>query len=155
MKKLLAPALALLRGVNFYPPQDAGAVTTWMYGPLPAILWAPAVLASTAAGAVLAAGTINLVFNLIAIGATVALWPAELTRAQRLTAGLLAIVIWPFASFQYLQADNVAIALGLLATGCKEKTTEEKLADDLKKSAEKAGEAAKDAGNAVKDAVKK
>ena len=111
----LAPSLALLRGVNFYPPQDAGAVTTWMYGPLPAILWAPAVLASTAAGAVLAAGTINLVFNLIAIGATVALWPAELTRAQRLTAGLLAIVIWPFASFQYLQADNVAIALGLLA----------------------------------------
>ena len=59
-------------------------------------------------------------------------------------------------SFSKLSASLIAIlALGLLATGCKEKTTEEKLADDLKKSAEKAGEAAKDAGNAVKDAVKK
>jgi hypothetical protein len=55
-----------------------------------------------------------------------------------------------------LSASLIAIlALGLLATGCKEKTTEEKLAYELKKSAEKAGEAAKDAGNAVKDAVKK
>jgi hypothetical protein len=111
----LAPSLALLRGVSFYPPQDTGAVTTWMYGPLPAILWAPAALASTAKGAVLAAGTLNLAFNLIAIGATAAFWPARLSRTQRCVAGLLAIVIWPFASFQYLQADNVAIALGLLA----------------------------------------
>ena len=111
----LAPSLALLRGVSFYPPQDTGAVTTWMYGPLPTLLWAPAVLASTAKTAVLAAGTLNLAFNLIAIGATAALWPSRLTRAQRLAAGLLATVIWPFASFQYLQADNVAIALGLLA----------------------------------------
>jgi hypothetical protein len=112
----LAPSLALLRGVSFYPPQDAGSVTTWMYGPLPAILWAPAALASTAKGAVLAAGTLNVLFNLAAIGATVALWPSSLTRAQRLAAGLLATVIWPFASFQYLQADNVAIALGLIAS---------------------------------------
>ena len=111
----LAPSLALLRGVSFYPPQDAGAVTTWMYGPLPTLLWVPAVLASTAKGAVLAAGTLNLLFNLVAIGATAAFWPASLSRAQRFAAGLLAIVIWPFASFQYLQADNVAIALGLLA----------------------------------------
>ena len=44
-----------------------------------------------------------------------AFWPASLSRAQRFAAGLLAIVIWPFASFQYLQADNVAIAIGLLA----------------------------------------
>ena len=47
------------------------------------------------------------------------------------------------------------LALGVLATGCKEKTTEEKLADDLKKSAEKAGEAAKDAAKAVEGAIKK
>jgi hypothetical protein len=50
---------------------------------------------------------------------------------------------------------TTVLALGVITTGCKEKTTEEKLADDLKKSAEKAGDAAKDAGKAVEDAVKK
>jgi hypothetical protein len=109
----LAPSLALLRGIDFYPPQDSGIVTTWMYGPLPAILWTPAVLASSAIGALLAAGTINLVLTVAAIAATAAYWPGSATRGQRFAAGLLAILIWPYASFQYLQADNVAIALAL------------------------------------------
>jgi hypothetical protein len=111
----LAPSLALLRGVTFYPPADSGAVTTWIYGPLPVLLWSPAALAGSPAGALLAAGIINLVPTLAAIAATAAFWPGQANGPQRFAAGLLAIAIWPFASFQFLQADNPAIAFALFA----------------------------------------
>ncbi len=115
----LAPSLALARGVSFYPGLHSGAVTTWIYGPLPVLLWLPAALARTAAGAIEAAGAINLLITVAAVLAVCWMWPApEGTTAgwrERGVATVLALAIWPFAAFQYLQADNVAVALGLLA----------------------------------------
>ena len=114
----LAPSLALARGVSFYPGEHAGAVTTWIYGPLPILFWLPAALASTAAHALEIAGAINILGTVAAIAATCAWWPApagiSIGVRERLLAAALAVAVWPFASFQYLQADNLAIALGLL-----------------------------------------
>jgi hypothetical protein len=109
----LAPSLALLRGENFYPQADFGAVTTWIYGPLPVYLWSPAALAGSPAAALLAAGAINGFLTLAALIATIRWWPAPIDGRTRLAAGLIVVAIWPFAAFQYLQADNVAIALAL------------------------------------------
>lgn len=59
-------------------------------------------------------------------------------------------------SFSKLSALLAAIfALGLLATGCKEKTPEEKAADAMSDAAKKTGDAAKDASKAAEDAAKK
>ena len=115
----LAPSLALARGVPLYAGEHAGAVTTWIYGPLPVLLWLPAALAPTAAQAVAIAGLINLLTTVGAIAAVCAWWPAPrgttLSGGERALAAAAAIAIWPFAAFQYLQADNVAVALGLVA----------------------------------------
>jgi len=114
----LAPSLALARGVSFYPGEHTGAVTTWIYGPLPVLAWWPAAWAGSAARALEIAGAINILTTLAAILAVCAWWPAPPGRPlgwrERGLAAVLAIAIWPFATFQYLQADNLAIALGLV-----------------------------------------
>jgi hypothetical protein len=114
----LAPSLALARGVSFYPGLHHGAVTTWIYGPLPVLFWWPAAWADSAARALEIAGLINILSTVAAILAVCVWWPAPagtaLTWRERLLAATVAIAIWPFATFQYLQADNLAIALGLV-----------------------------------------
>jgi hypothetical protein len=114
----LAPAFALARGVPLYPGETSGAVGTWIYGPLPAMLLWPATQASSAAQALLIADTLNLLFTVGAIAAVCAAWPAPAGRtlrpADRLLAATLAIALWPGATFQYIQADNFAVALGLV-----------------------------------------
>ena len=114
----LVPAFALARGVPLYPGETSGAVGTWIYGPLPALLLWPATWASSAARALMTAGALNLLFTVGAIAAVCAAWPAPAGRtlrpADRLLAATLAIALWPGATFQYLQADNFAVALGLV-----------------------------------------
>jgi hypothetical protein len=113
----LAPTLALARGGSFYPGESSGAVTTWIYGPLPVLALWPAAWAHSAAHALEIAGAINILSTVAAIVAVCAWWPAPaeiiLARRERALAAVLALTIWPFAAFQYLQADNLAIALGL------------------------------------------
>jgi hypothetical protein len=115
----LAPSFALAHGIPVYPGAQSGAVTTWIYGPLPVLLWWPATWASSAAHAVMAAGAINLVIAVGAIAAVCAVWPApagrSLPASHRLLAAAVAVALWPRAVFQFLQADNVAEALGLLS----------------------------------------
>ncbi|HTH46324.1 MAG TPA: YtxH domain-containing protein [Candidatus Limnocylindria bacterium] len=54
-----------------------------------------------------------------------------------------------------LSATLIAIlSLGVLATGCKEKTPMEKAGDDIKKAAESTADAAKDAAAKTADAAK-
>lgn len=114
----LAPAFAIARGWPLYPSETNGAVGTWIYGPLPPLLWWPATWASNAGHALEIAGLINILTTVGAIAAVCAWWPApakmSLPWRERLVAAVVAIAIWPFAAFQYLQADNVAVALGLI-----------------------------------------
>ena len=114
----LVPAFALARGVPLYPGETSGAVGTWIYGPLPALLLRPATWATSAAQALIAAGALNLLLTVGAIAAVCAAWPTPAGRtlrpADRLLAATLAIALWPGATFQFLQADNFAVALGLV-----------------------------------------
>lgn len=116
----LAPAFLLGRGPALFPPAHTGLITTWMYGPLPLLLLLPATWAASAYHAVLAAGAINLVTSLAAIVLVCGLWPAPTTPGRsaitdRALAAALAVLLWPWASFQFLQADNLAVALGLVS----------------------------------------
>ena len=76
----LVPAFALARGVPLYPGETSGAVGTWIYGPLPALLLWPATWASSAAQALLTAGALNLLLTVGAIAAVCAAWPAPVGR---------------------------------------------------------------------------
>lgn len=115
----LAPAFMLAHGISLYPPPHTGVITTWMYGPLPLLLLLPATWAASAYQAVLAAGAINIVATLAAILLVCWLWPAPVGRnlggAGRALAAALTVFLWPWESFQFLQADNLAIALGLVS----------------------------------------
>ena len=114
----LAPLFGLRLGLPLYAG-TGGPASTWMYGPLPLLLLWPATWAVDAGHALLIAGGINLAISLGAILAVCAFWPGEErelpSRVTRVSAALLALAIWPGATWQYLQADNSAIALGLLA----------------------------------------
>lgn len=114
----LAPSFMLRFGPTPYPGMDDGPVTTWIYGPVPLWLNLPATFASTPAGALLTAATLNL--GLVLIPLLLVLrslprgerdaWPGPLAWA-----GLLGLALWPNSSLHYLQADNVAVAFGLVA----------------------------------------
>ncbi len=113
----LAPAFMWAHGLSPYPPVN-GIATTWIYGPLPLFLQLPASLMPNAVGAMLAAGFLNLTVILLGI-ATVCAWlpvpGLDLTRPARLTAFLVCLAIWPATSLEFMQADNAAVAFGLLA----------------------------------------
>jgi len=113
----LAPVFGLKLGVPLYP-DVSGLPSTWMYGPLPIwVLW-PATWAADPAAALGVAGLVNLGISLAAIVAGCALTPlphhASALPVRRL-AILLCIAIWPRAAWQYIQADNLAIAVGVIA----------------------------------------
>jgi hypothetical protein len=117
----LAPSFMLAHGVSPYPSLDGGPATSWIYGPLPLALHLPAALADNAAGALLIAGTINLAVTLLAIATTCLWWPVPdqpPARWGRLIAAVACVALWPVASLEFLQADNAAIAIGLLALLC-------------------------------------
>jgi hypothetical protein len=114
----LEPSFLVASGGKLYPAPGTGPVTTWIYGPIPALLYLPATLGRNAAEALMTAAGINL---LIVVGTVVlacATWPAptgwRVTRSQRVVSILLCLAIWPASSLQYIQADNAAVMLGLL-----------------------------------------
>ncbi|MEO7700414.1 MAG: hypothetical protein ABIZ04_14415 [Opitutus sp.] len=115
----LEPSFLLVHGGTVYPAVGEGPVTTWIYGPLTPLLFLPATLAHSTASALLAAGLINILLVVAPIVVVCKCWPAAqgvtLSLESRLTAGLLCFALWPASSFQYIQADNAAVALGLLA----------------------------------------
>ncbi|HTJ78106.1 MAG TPA: hypothetical protein VL357_03845 [Rariglobus sp.] len=111
----LEPSFLLAHGLPVYPTQTQGAVTTWIYGPLPVIFLWPATLARNVVDALLAGGMINLFFTAGIIGIVCVAWPASLSWHERLLAFAACVALWPAASFQYIQADNYAVACGLLA----------------------------------------
>ncbi len=112
----LAPVLMAANGVNPYALPDGGVATTWMYGPVPLWLWWPASLARDAVSAIMAAGVLNLTLTLAAIVFACWCWPvAGASRSARLTAIATCIALWPHATFHFLQADNPAVAFGLIA----------------------------------------
>jgi hypothetical protein len=82
------------------------------------LLYLPATLANSASTALLTAGAINVVVVIAPIFAVCLLWPVggtNLSNELRILAGLLCIVAWPSSSFQFIQADNAAVAYGLIS----------------------------------------
>ena len=114
----LAPVFALKLGLSIYPGSD-GPASTWMYGPLPVWLNWPATLAPGPGEAILVAGIINILVTLLPTLAVAWLWPTGSLDspgpAGRIVAAALAIAAMPWATWQYLQADNFAIGCGLFA----------------------------------------
>jgi hypothetical protein len=115
----LAPSFLLTHGLPVYPAPGQGAVTTWIYGPITPLLFLPATLAENSAAALQIAGAINMLIVSGAVLIVCWFWPSgeglRLGWPARLAAALLALAIWPSSSFQYIQADNAAVALGLFA----------------------------------------
>lgn len=114
----LAPTFALKLGLPLYPGAD-GAASTWMYGPLPVWLNWPATWMPGPGEALFVAGGINAGIQVAAILAVCLAWPTPrsgpVSLGGRLLAAAVTIAIWPWANWQFLQADNFAVACGLLA----------------------------------------
>jgi hypothetical protein len=112
----LVPTFMAATGEPVYTPPGTGVITTWMYGPVPLWLWSPAVLGTDPVSALLIADGLNLLMTLAAIGLTCAYWPGKgVTRVQRGMTLAAVIALWPDHAFRFLQADNPAVALGLIA----------------------------------------
>ncbi len=115
----VAPAVALARGWPIYPTLEHGTINTWVYGPLPLILFRPAAWATNAENALLIAGLINLTLILGPLALVCFTWPVpdgagdDITR--RFVAFLLSAALWPRESYAIVYADTAAIAFGLLA----------------------------------------
>jgi hypothetical protein len=112
----LAPVFMAAEGVPVYTLPGEGILTTWMYGPVPLWVWWPATRAGDALSALLSAGLFNALLTIAALAATCRWWPVPgISPAQRAFAFAACLALWPDHAFRFLQADNVAVALGLLA----------------------------------------
>ncbi len=112
----LAPVFMAAEGVPVYTLPGEGILSTWMYGPVPLWVWWPATLAGDALSALLSVGLLNALLTLAALAATCRWWPAPgISPMQRAFALAACLALWPDHAFRFLQADNVAVALGLLA----------------------------------------
>jgi hypothetical protein len=111
----LAPSFMLRAGLSAYPGPLDGPVTTWIYGPVPIILQLPATLAGNATAALLAAAGLNLIITFVPLWIAVRCCrPAPASRETMAWAFLLAAAAWPAAHLMFFQADNPAVAFGLL-----------------------------------------
>lgn len=112
----------LFDGLPLYPGLNAGPITTWMYGPVLPCLLFPATLGSTIDSALLIAGALNAGLLLSAFTFTTLLWPQPVNYrwpfAIRLLALSLSLLLLPQAFFVFLQADNAALACGLVSLTC-------------------------------------
>lgn len=115
----LRPAWLLADGLPLYPDLDTGPITTWIYGPVTPFLMLPATLASTIQSALLAAGAMNLLLLAGSLTFTSLLWPAPLDGNWpwriRVTALGLTLLLLPVTFLVFLQADNSALACGLIS----------------------------------------
>ena len=114
----LAPTFMLRFGTTPYPGLEGGPVTTWIYGPVTLLLNLPATLAGSTSLALLIAGTINLTLAAAPAALLCALLPAPrpgTTGADRAWAVLLCLALWPNSSLRFIQADNTAVAFGLVS----------------------------------------
>jgi hypothetical protein len=115
----LAPVFGLKLGLPIYAGRG-GPASTWMYGPLPLVLLSPATWAANAGQALQIAGGINLVILLGAIGLVCTFWPVPEAASRgvstRVMAVALTVIILPRSMWQFLQADNTAVAFGLLSS---------------------------------------
>jgi len=102
-------------GEPVYTLPGTGVLTTWMYGPIPIWIWAPALWGNSAVSALLIADAVNLGISVIMIALTCAYWPiVKISRVTRWLTFAGVIAIWPDHTFRFLQADNLAIACALL-----------------------------------------
>lgn len=112
----LAPVFMAAAGEPVYSVPGQGILTTWIYGPVPLWLAWPVTLAPTATAAILLVGALNLGLTLGAIALTCFFWPnAKADQPDRWLALAATIALWPEPAFRFLQADNPAVALGLLS----------------------------------------
>ena len=114
----LAPSFMLRFGTTPYPGLDGGALTTWIYGPVPLLLNLPATLAHDSIAALLIAEVITLLCAVGPAALAVLAGPspdAAATRTDRTWALLLCLSLWPNPGLHYIQADNAAVAFGLLS----------------------------------------
>lgn len=112
----LAPVLMAAQGVPVYSLPGEGALTTWLYGPFPLWAWSTGLLGNDAPSALLLATATNILLTIAALAGVAFAWPGVAAqRTERLLALALTAVLLPEATFRFLQADNVAIACGLLA----------------------------------------
>ena len=110
----LTPTFMIAAGLPVYPGIDGGALTTWIYGPVPLLLNAPALWATDAIGALYWAGIVNLLIVVVPLAfATITLERGNLNHA--LWAFLAGLALWPNASLHYIQSDNSAVAWGLIS----------------------------------------
>lgn len=114
----LAPSFMLRFGPNPYPGLESGPITTWIYGPAPLFLNLPATFGRDVVTALIIAGIINLLIAIVPASLVLSGRSATrrgTTRPDHIWAFLLCLAVWPNSSLQYIQADNTAVAFGLLA----------------------------------------
>jgi len=114
----LTPTFMIRFGAEAYPGLHDGALTTWIYGPVPLLLNLPATLAAGVVPAVLIAASINLLVAILPV--VLAVWTLSLgtgfmARSEKVGAVLLVLALWPNSSLHHIQADNVALAFGLVS----------------------------------------
>lgn len=118
----LFPAFLLAAGRSPYFPAMTGPATGWIYGPIMPLLMMPATLAPTITSAMVVAAAINLAVFLLPI----ALLLDDAARqcglaGRRLAIGVIGLGLLPVVPrleyyLCYIQSDQVAIALSLLAS---------------------------------------
>lgn len=113
----LTPTFMWLHGAAPFPGPGEAPFTTWIYGPITLIIFAPAALAPDTFSALLLAFAVNFGLALLPLVFVLRTLGRNDDRVIQVNALLLTLALWPACNFVYEQADNTAIAFGLVSVG--------------------------------------
>jgi len=118
----LRAAFLVADGLPLYPGLGSGLITTWIYGPVLPLLLLPVTFAGHYDTALLAAAAENALLLAGAVGFACLAWPAPANSRWSVTARLgalgVSLLLLPQTFFIFLQADNAALAAGLVSLTC-------------------------------------
>lgn len=111
----LTPTFMWWHGGNPYPGPGEGPVTTWIYGPTTLLFFSPAVLAQNTFNALFTAAWLNLALVIVPLGVLMRVLSKPGEDLCSTWAFMLTLAMWPACNLVFEQADNTAIAAGLLS----------------------------------------
>lgn len=117
----LRPSYLIADGQLLYPGLTQGLITTWIYGPAHPLLFLPVTFFRDIQSAYMAAAALNILQLVLAFAFICFLWPersVDRPSVRSFTALAICLLIVPGTCFAVLQADNTALACGLVSITC-------------------------------------
>jgi hypothetical protein len=119
----LRTSFLIADGLPLYPGLNQGSITTWIYGPAHPLFFLPVTFFREVPSVYLAAGALNIIQFVCALGFTCLFWPGPRRVRQSILALLACLLLIPDVFLTIIQSDNTCLVFGLISLTCLARNT--------------------------------